>query len=293
MKITVLGCGAIGQLWLIFLKKQGYSVQGWLKEQHDHLKIELVDIDGVIIKECFPANNNLHLANSELLIVTLKAWQVAPALNKLANQLPLNCPILLLHNGIGTLEELSHFTQPKIVAITTHAAYRNKNRVYHTAQGTTLICSENRTHSLNYLTSILNSVLPTVINCENIKQAQWIKLAINCVINPLTVIYNCCNGELIKYLIVIQTLCKELILVMQAEKINCSFDQLIHETLSVIHSTKNNISSMLQDIRAHRRTEIDYITGYLMQRARLHHINIPANSYLYQLIKEKESRFIS
>ncbi|MGL4270088.1 MAG: 2-dehydropantoate 2-reductase N-terminal domain-containing protein, partial [Plesiomonas sp.] len=31
MKITVLGCGAIGQLWLAALHAQGHQVQGWCR----------------------------------------------------------------------------------------------------------------------------------------------------------------------------------------------------------------------------------------------------------------------
>ncbi len=31
MKITVLGCGALGQLWLTALFRQGHEVQGWLR----------------------------------------------------------------------------------------------------------------------------------------------------------------------------------------------------------------------------------------------------------------------
>ncbi|MGL5679415.1 MAG: 2-dehydropantoate 2-reductase N-terminal domain-containing protein, partial [Plesiomonas shigelloides] len=29
MKITVLGCGAVGQLWLGYLQAKGHTVQGW------------------------------------------------------------------------------------------------------------------------------------------------------------------------------------------------------------------------------------------------------------------------
>lgn len=31
MKVTVLGCGALGQLWLTALYKQGHEVRGWLR----------------------------------------------------------------------------------------------------------------------------------------------------------------------------------------------------------------------------------------------------------------------
>lgn len=31
MQITVLGCGALGQLWLTALYKQGHELQGWLR----------------------------------------------------------------------------------------------------------------------------------------------------------------------------------------------------------------------------------------------------------------------
>ncbi len=59
----------------------------------------------------------------------------------------------------------------------------------------------------------------------------------------------------------------------------------------VIESTAENISSMLQDVRALRHTEIDYITGYLLRRARAHGIAVPENARLYDLIKRKESEY--
>lgn len=56
---------------------------------------------------------------------------------------------------------------------------------------------------------------------------------------------------------------------MEREGIHTSPENLLFYVHQVIESTAENISSMLQDIRAQRRTEIDYITGFLLKRAAL------------------------
>ena len=40
-----------------------------------------------------------------------------------------------------------------------------------------------------------------------------------------------------------------------------------------------------------RHTEIDYITGYLLKRARAHGITVAENSRLFELVKRKESEY--
>ena len=79
MKITVLGCGALGQLWLTALCKQGHDVQGWLRVPQPYCSVNLVETDGSIFNESLTANDPDFLATSDLLLVTLKAWQVSDA----------------------------------------------------------------------------------------------------------------------------------------------------------------------------------------------------------------------
>lgn len=43
MKITVLGCGALGQLWMSALHKQGHEVQGWLRVPQSSYNVSLVE----------------------------------------------------------------------------------------------------------------------------------------------------------------------------------------------------------------------------------------------------------
>lgn len=77
MKITVLGCGALGQLWLTALCKHGNEVQGWLRVPQPYCSVNLIDEDGSIFNESLTANDPDFLAQSDLLLVTLKAWQVS------------------------------------------------------------------------------------------------------------------------------------------------------------------------------------------------------------------------
>ena len=98
----------------------------------------------------------------------------------------------------------------------------------------------------------------------------WHKLAINCIINPLTAIDQVKNGELSspKYQEVITLLINEISQVLNAEGLSITREKLITTVHQVIEATSDNYSSMHQDIFHKRPSEIDFITGYLLQRAK-------------------------
>lgn len=89
----------------------------------------------------------------------------------------------------------------------------------------------------------------------------------------------------------VASLCAEVASVIEREGLHTSAEDLRGYVEQVIESTAENISSMLQDVRALRHTEIDYITGYLLKRARAHGIAVPENARLYDLVKRKESEY--
>ena len=51
-------------------------------------------------------------------------------------------------------------------------------------------------------------------------------------------------------------------------------------------------TSMLQDIQAHRKTEIDYISGDLLKLSRKWNCPCPVNLTMYYLIKSKEKAYL-
>lgn len=292
MKITVLGCGALGQLWLTALHKHGHEVQGWLRVPQPFCSVNVVDEDGSIFNESLTANDPEFLAHSDLLLVTLKAWQVSDAVKSLANTLPKRTPIVLIHNGMGTVDELKSLEQPLLIGTTTHAARRDGNVIVHVASGTTHIGpARQQDGDFSYLAEMLQEVLPDVAWHNNIRPALWRKLAVNCVINPITALQECKNGELRDFPEEIRKVTHELAAVIEREGHHISADELLDYVYQIIENTADNVSSMLQDIRAMRHTECDYITGYLLRRARAHGIPVPENARLYDLVKRKESEY--
>lgn len=292
MRITVLGCGALGQLWLTALCKQGHEVQGWLRIPQPYCSVNLVEEDGTIFNESLTANDPDFLARSDLLLVTLKAWQVSDAVKGLASSLPPTMPVLLIHNGMGTVEELKSLPNPLLMGTTTHAARRDGNVIIHVASGITHIGpARAQDGEFSYLADMLQMALPDVAWHNTIRPALWRKLAVNCVINPLTALRGCKNGELRDAPEEIEKIAREVAAVIEREGHHISADDLIAYVHQVIESTAENISSMLQDVRAMRHTECDYITGYLLRRARAHGIAVPENARLFDLIKRKESEY--
>lgn len=104
--------------------------------------------------------------------------------------------------------------------MTTHAARRDGNTIIHVASGMTHI---GPTSSViiddNHLADTLHQALPDVAWHNDISAACWQKLAVNCVINPLTGLYNCRNGDVQRYPELIERLCAEVASVMEMEGI--------------------------------------------------------------------------
>ena len=292
MKITVLGCGALGQLWMTALIRQGHEVQGWLRVPAPWCSVNLQETDGSVFNELVTANDPEFLAHSDLLLVTLKAWQISTAVKNLADTLPPSTPVLLIHNGMGVVEELKSLRQPLLIGMTTQAARRDQNLIIHVANGTTRIGPANAiAQEYSFLADTLHAALPDVAWHNDMSAASWKKLAVNCVINPLTALYDCPNGGLHQHAEQVEQICAEVAAVMQREGHHSSQEDLLLYVWQIVDSTAANISSMLQDVRALRHTEIDYITGYLLKRARAHGISVPENAHLYELIKRKENAY--
>ena len=285
MNIVILGPGAIGRLWAYQLHKAGHQVALWGTQPAGEYCLIQDDLAPITLAYNQPAT----LKQADLLLVCVKAWQVETALLPLLDKLAPQTMLLFIHNGMGVLDTLTERLSdyPLLIATTTHGALKKgAHHVMHTGQGTTQLGAVNaQGERCDFLVDVLNHALPHVLWADNITHALWHKLAINCVINPLTAIENCRNGQLANtnYRPLLNQLINELVSVMQAEQVPIEPQQLTESIDRVIEATSQNYSSMQQDIAQQRPTEIDFITGYVIKKAAQHGLTVPLNLVTKQL----------
>ena len=236
---------------------------------------------------------------ADTIILCLKAFQISGALKEISNKLNSNrlnnkASIILAHNGMGILAELpqSIINRHNIYALlTTHGCLRTAPlMITHTGLGTTdigLLSGASDLTQQQAITRLLNAALCSVTYHSEIKQKQWLKLAINCVINPLTAINNIENGQInnAEYQPSISLLLKEITTVANAEGIKLDLIELTKTVNAVAESTAKNSSSMRCDVLAKRLTEIDYINGYIHHLGTKHGIATPENTKMWQEVK--------
>ncbi|MDA9556927.1 2-dehydropantoate 2-reductase [Vibrio sp.] len=288
MNIVIIGPGAIGSLWAYKLSQQHHCISVWARSNDPLYSIQLNEHHRIDV----PNQSIQSLIDADIILVTLKAWQIESVLTPLLDSIPNNIPIVLLHNGMGVIDDLLKLDSdhPFILGTTTHGAHRpNQHHVVHAGHGHTLLGYGNpkANHSSALVTSVLDLALSPVKWVDNIEIPLWDKLAINCVINPLTALHQCRNGELSKpyYRQLIALLIEEIVEVMQAEGIMITTSELSNRIYDVIESTAQNLSSMNRDVFFKNTTEIDFITGYLLEKARKNAIKLPHNTELYRKIK--------
>lgn len=200
--------------------------------------------------------------------------------------------VLLLQNGMGVAERLrQRWPQLRIwQAVTTAGAWRDEGGELHVVSD-----GETRTGRFDDRgDSTLDTAVTALIAAglmqatDDIRTVLWQKLAVNALINPLTALHDCRNGELATRPALrarLAPLAREVDAVAQAEGIR--LDTLALAT-TVIQQTAGNFSSMNRDFFHRRRSELDVITGYLLARAAQHGIAVPLNRRLYAALKPRE-----
>jgi 2-dehydropantoate 2-reductase len=123
---------------------------------------------------------------------------------------------------------------------------------------------------------------------RDIARDVWRKLIVNCVINPLTAMTGMEVGwtaderlDPLKRQIVAECLA---VAARDGVVFEGDFTRMMNDT----YRPSRNLSSMYQDLRKGRRTEIDHLNGAVVALGRHHGIACPVNEGLVAIIKAME-----
>ncbi|MDF3934354.1 putative 2-dehydropantoate 2-reductase [Pseudomonas citronellolis] len=270
MNWTILGAGSLGSLWAARLARAGLPVQLLLRDRQRLAAyrarggLSLCE-DGRESLYPIPAETAEHLnAPIQRLLVACKAYDAEEAAASVAAHLAPGAEIILLQNGLGSQQAVAtHLPRARcLYASSTEGAFRDGDfRVVFAGRGQTWIGDERGGPAPAWLDDLARAEIPAQWSTD-ILERLWRKLALNCAINPLTVLHNCRNGELAGHAEEVAGLCDELGQLLHASGHDSAARELQGDVERVIAATAANYSSMYQDVAQGRRTEVAYLLGH-------------------------------
>lgn len=305
MKIVIVGSGAIGSLYGAFLSRiKGTDVV--LVGRNPHIaaiQSQGLKIEGVMGNHEFRLRATSHVSEvseADLVVVTTKTYDTLSAALSAKHLIDAGAHVLLIQNGLGTEELVAReLDTTKVLRATTcmGALQESPGIVHATGCGLTEIGSR---YPENYpivekLSNMMREVGFDVRSSENIEGVVWTKTLVNCGINPVGALTGLTNGEIygnkaLRGLVV--RLVDEAVQVVKMLDIELTTEDPVRYALGTAKATGNNINSMLQDIRAGKRTEIDAITGEVIRLAKSLGIETPSSESVYALVKAIESKYL-
>lgn len=296
--IVLLGAGAVGVLPAEkLLKLPGITLTAAAdKERVQRYRQDGIFFNGEKLPLSFAAPGEMSgMPPADLIIVATKTTTLSAALENVAPLTGSNTIFLPLLNGITAHEVIGRRFPGNTVLrgyFLGHASVREKNFIRHDGVGTFFCGGENT--ALTKVTGLfdqsgINNAIP-----ENMDHAVWKKFILNVGINQTQAMFYADYGavqrdeKLLDY-------CKNLMLeaaaVAQAENIYGTGEMISAAMEVILTMPENAKTSMLQDVLAHRPSEIDAFAGTLSAKAEKLGIPTPYNNEVLAEITRREKSY--
>ena len=295
MEIVVFGAGSLGSLVGGALARESrHDVTLVGRDPHvravRETSLELVgELEATTTPSATTDGRNL---TADLAIVTVKSFDTAAAAETLATGS--YDAVLSLQNGMGNEETLATALESPVLAGTASygALLREPGVIECTGIGDVVLGarvggSSTRATRIGDLFSAAG--LETTV-ADDMPRRLWEKLAVNAGINAVTALTRTENGSVLANEAngLSRAAARETARVARADDVELSNPVAIDVMESVAGDTAANTSSMHQDVLAERRTEIDAINGFVVDRGSELGLETPTNRLLTALIRTWE-----
>jgi 2-dehydropantoate 2-reductase len=299
-KIAVMGAGAVGCYFGGMLARAGHAVTLIGRPQH----VEAVNRDGLWLEslkfaEFIPlhASTNVHAArDADLILFCVKTPDSAAAAHELAGHIKRDAVILSLQNGVDNVSrirpQVAALVVPSVVYVA--ATMTGPGRIKHGGRGELIIGLEDASlAAANRLTldAIAAMCARAAIPCrvaENIEGDMWEKLLMNCAYNAISALGRAHYGRIANNPPAMETAvaaAKEVLAVARASRVRMPDRDLIDAAVKLALMMTTATSSTAQDIARGKRTEIDFLNGFIALRGKTLGVATPVNQTLHAMVK--------
>jgi len=303
MKVLIIGAGAIGSLVGGMLSEIcDVTMVGRSEHAQAMIKGGLVLLDGGGKRELKPhVLTQVPEGDFDMILLTTKTYDTLGALKGARHVIKHDALIVLLQNGLGMEDKaVKMLTQMGVEVnlargVISHSALiESPGIVRRTGSGDLLFGMHEGKgkDGLNTLAKIFAKAGLPADAVDDISRPVWLKAIANSCVNPLCALVQKPNGALAQdpdLRAAAKVIC------MECESVAMHYTSMEGmdvwgKVLELSQKTAININSMLLDLRAHKRTEIDALNGEMIARAKLLGIPVPSNQVIYSLVKSMEPK---
>ena len=301
-RVAVLGAGALGAVYAKIFHQAGITTTLVAKGE----RFERIQRDGIYINDTryrLPVLNAADADNNftaDLVIVATKYHQLSSALPDLANVVGRNTLFVSLLNGLTSEDIIGEMYGRENVLLSIAMnldARREENRIYHTRPPLLVFGEVNNlktSSKVQAVQEILDEVGISYQTPEDMNRTMWWKFMINVGMNQSSAVTGATFGRYkseqeLRWLK--ETLMREVIAVAQAEGVDLRDEDAtsFYETLDII--AEDGKTSMLQDIEASRKTEVEMFAPVVIELGKKHGIPTPVNQTVFSVIRTLEEQF--
>jgi len=223
----------------------------------------------------------------DFVCLCVKAFDTRSAIQHAAPLVGSKTTVVSIQNGLGNAEEIARVVGAgKVVcAVTSQASTRlGLAHIRHAGVGITSLApfSTRKSETAAFARILRHAGVPTEVLTDATGMI-WGKLVVNAAVNGVTAIRGVPNGDILTQLNLRKTAAAaalEAAAVAKAKGVHLPYADPVAEMTAVCQTTAANMSSMLQDVRNGKPTEVEAINGALVKQARATGVPVPINRML-------------
>jgi 2-dehydropantoate 2-reductase len=300
-RVCVAGAGVIGSLFAGYLARVVDVTVLTRREEHANALNDgglRVSGRGDFTSRVRAATSPDALPAPDLVIVASKGADVDSIAARLAGHWP-EATLMTVQNGIGADEIVAgHGTWPLLTAVTFMSGTRHADTHVEYVLDTATWIGPSRGTSVEDARAVAALIESSGLKAEafeDLRPAQWSKLIFNATVNTVAAVtglrhdpHFAALGEPSDLGFLVRNLMDEGKAVAAAAGVTLDEDPWEMNVLATQRGFRH-APSMLEDVKAHRLTEVDMITGSLVREAARLGVPVPLHEAMYSLIKAKEA----
>lgn len=238
------------------------------------------------------SDSSLDSDRSKVIWLSVKSYDLERAIRLVPN----NSIVVLPQNGLGIAARAKGYTHSKtdiaiIRMFPMFGVYKTSpTKAVFSGQAVADLATDmndpNCLIAIKYLRHLLEGIGCRITISESVDIAEWRKLAINIVVNPICCLLNQPNGIILRELklhAIVQAVLKEYL--QLAEMLAVKLGPITFQSLlKQISLSADNICSSLSDLRARRESELPDLFNSLITQAKRSSLEIPNINLLNELL---------